>query len=84
MNNNNTIFNGLGKIAGDALGAIGGLKVELEFFIQKQFEKYCQKMNFVSQEEFQVAQEMIAKLIIQQQDLKQEIDHLTKLIDKNE
>jgi BMFP domain-containing protein YqiC len=67
--NSNKILDDIAKLAGDALGAIGGLKDGVEDRIRACVQSYLSKMNLVSREEFEILKDMVVKLRIEQEKL---------------
>jgi BMFP domain-containing protein YqiC len=76
MQINNKILDDIAKLASSTAGSVLDAKRELENLIAAQMEKFLQKMDLVTREEFDTAQAMIAKLRIQQEELQKRLDAL--------
>ena len=61
MQTNSRILDDLVKVANGALGAMSGVKGEVETALRQQFEKVLMQMDVVSREEFEVVEAMAAK-----------------------
>ena len=61
MQSNSRILDDLVKVANSALGAVSGVKGEVETVLRQQFEKVLLQMDVVSREEFEVVEAMAAK-----------------------
>lgn len=61
MQTNNPFFDDLAKLAGGALGAVTGMKGEVELLVRQQFERILADMDLVPREEFDAVKEMAAK-----------------------
>lgn len=60
MQTQNPFFDDLARMAGGALGALSGLKAEMEALVRQQMERFTAGMDMVSREEFEVVREMAA------------------------
>ena len=80
MQTNSRILDDLVKVANGALGAVSGVKGEVETALRQQFEKVLIQMDMVSREEFEVVEAMAAKARAQNTALEARLDALeTKL-----
>lgn len=61
MQTRSPIFDDFAKLANGALGALTGLRTEIELLVRQQFEKFLSDMNLVPREEFDAVKEMAAK-----------------------
>lgn len=61
MQTQNPFFDDLARMAGGALGALSGLKAEIEAMVRQQMERVTGGMDMVSREEFEVVREMAIK-----------------------
>ena len=61
MQTTSRILDDLVKVANGALGAMSGVKGEVETALRQQFEKVLMRMDVVSREEFEVVEAMAAK-----------------------
>ena len=77
-NKTSKILDDVAKIAGDALGALGSLKTEVESSFRSKLEGYLGKMDLVSREEYQVLESMVCKLRLEQEELIKRITELEK------
>ena len=57
----NRLLDDLAKVAGGALGALSGLRGEVEAQIRQQMERVLSQMDVVSREEFEAMREMVVK-----------------------
>ena len=78
MQKNNQFFDDIAKVASGAAGGLLDMKRELETMISHQLEKLLQRMNFVTKEEFDTLQAMLAKARSEQEALKKRIEALEK------
>jgi BMFP domain-containing protein YqiC len=61
MQNQNPIFDDIARVANGALGALSGLKAEIEGLVRQQFERFTSGLDLVSREDFEVVQAMAQK-----------------------
>ncbi|HSV28857.1 MAG TPA: accessory factor UbiK family protein, partial [Candidatus Omnitrophota bacterium] len=61
MQTQNPFFDDLARMAGGALGALSGLKAEVEALVRQQMEKMTAGMDMVSREEFEAVRDMASK-----------------------
>jgi BMFP domain-containing protein YqiC len=54
-------FDDIARVAGGALGALSGVKAEIEALIRQQLERLTAGMDLVSREEFETVQAMVTK-----------------------
>ncbi len=62
MKNKNQFLDDVAKVAGGALSAIGGLKEEIENLVKQRVEKFINRQNLVTREEFDVVKEMLSNI----------------------
>lgn len=55
------ILDDLSRVAGGALGALGGLRSEIEDLVRQRVERTAQDLNLVTREEFEAVHEMAAE-----------------------
>ncbi|MBB4266924.1 accessory factor UbiK family protein [Roseospira visakhapatnamensis] len=55
------ILDDLGRVAGGALGALGGLRSEIEELVRQRVERTAHDLNLVTREEFEAVHEMAAE-----------------------
>jgi BMFP domain-containing protein YqiC len=61
MQSENRLFDDLARVATGALGALTGVRDEVETRLREQFERVLGRMNLVRREEFDAVQDMAAK-----------------------
>ena len=73
MQMENRLFDDLAKVAGGALGALGGLRGEVEAQIRQQLERVLSQMDVVSREEFEAIREIAVKARLEQEALTERV-----------
>jgi len=63
----NRLLDDLARVAGGALGALSGLRGEVEAQLRQQFERVLSQLDVVSREEFEAVKEMAAKARTEQE-----------------
>jgi BMFP domain-containing protein YqiC len=76
MQTDNRLLDDLARIATGALGALTGVRSEVESRLREQFERVLARMDLVTREEFDAAQAMLAKARLEQENLLQRIEAL--------
>ena len=61
MQTQNRIFDDLARAASGALGALGGLKAEIESQVKALVERFLKSQDLVTREEFEAVKEMAAR-----------------------
>ena len=61
MQSQNPFFDDLARVASGALGALSGLRAEMEAMMRQQFERFTGSLDLVSREEFEVVRAMAIK-----------------------
>lgn len=61
MPNQNRLFDDLARVAGGALGALSGLREEIELLVRGRVERVLADMELVPREEFDVVKAMAAQ-----------------------
>ncbi|MBI3446542.1 MAG: accessory factor UbiK family protein [Magnetospirillum sp.] len=61
MQSQNPFFDDLARVASGALGALSGLRAEMEAMMRQQFERFTSSLDLVSREEFEVVRAMAIK-----------------------
>lgn len=61
MQTQNPFFDDIARVAGGALGALSGLKAEIEALIRQQMERLTSGMDLVPRDEFDAVAAMAAK-----------------------
>jgi BMFP domain-containing protein YqiC len=69
MQTRNPILDDLARVASGALGALGGVRGEIEERFKEQLEKVLARMDLVSREEFEAAKALAAKARLEQESL---------------
>lgn len=84
MQTQNPFFDDLARMAGGALGALSGLKAEIETLIRQQMERFMAGVDMVPREEFEVVRDMAVKAREENEALAQRLAALeAKLADKS-
>ena len=73
MQTDNRLLDDLARVATGALGALTGVREELETRLREQFERVLGRMNLVRREEFDAVQAMAAKARAAQESLEQRV-----------
>lgn len=74
------LFEDMARLASGAVGGVMDAKREVEAMLSAQVEKWLQKMQLVTREEYQVVQEMAAAARQEQESLRQRLDALERKI----
>jgi BMFP domain-containing protein YqiC len=69
MQSQNRFFDDLARLAAGAVGALSGVKSEVETRMREQFERLLAGMNLVDRDEFEAVKAMAAKARAEQEDL---------------
>ena len=80
MQSQKRIFDDIAHVAGGALGAISGLKQEIEALIRDRVERFMANGNFVNRDEFDAVKEMAATARAEQERLTTRVGELEKLL----
>jgi BMFP domain-containing protein YqiC len=73
MQTENRLLDDLARVATGALGALSGMRDEVEARMRDQFERILGRMNLVRREEFDAVQAMAAKARAAQEALEQRV-----------
>jgi BMFP domain-containing protein YqiC len=76
----NNFFDEMNKLAGSAFSMAAGMKHETEEVIKSHFESWIESMDLVKREEFEIAKEMAAKALGNQEKLEKRIETLEKVL----
>jgi BMFP domain-containing protein YqiC len=69
MQSQNRLFDDFARLAAGALGAISGVRSEVEARLREQFERLLAGMDLVDRDEFEAVKAMAAKARAEQEDL---------------
>jgi BMFP domain-containing protein YqiC len=69
MQSQNRFFDDLARVAAGAMGALSGVKSEVESRMREQLERVLAGMDLVSRDEFEAVKAMVAKARSEQEDL---------------
>ncbi len=61
MQNQNPFFEDIARVASGAMGALSGLRAEMEAMLRQQMERFTSGLDLVPREEFDVVQAMAQK-----------------------
>ena len=81
MQSQNRIFDDIARVAGGAIGALSGVRGELEARLRDQLERILAGMDLVSREEFEAVKAMAAKARTEQEELLRRIAELEARIE---
>lgn len=73
MQTQNRLLDDLARVAAGALGALTGVREEIEARLKEQFQTILDRMNLVRREEFEVVQAMAAKARAEQERLAERV-----------
>ncbi|HLJ65343.1 MAG TPA: accessory factor UbiK family protein [Stellaceae bacterium] len=73
MQSENRLFDDLARVATGALGALSGVRDEVETRLRDQMERILARMNLVRREEFDAVQAMAAKARAEQEVMERRI-----------
>jgi BMFP domain-containing protein YqiC len=69
MQSQSRFFDDLARVAAGAVGALSGVRSEVESRLREQFERVLAGMDLVTREEFEAVKAMAAKARAEQEDL---------------
>lgn len=69
MQTQNPFFDDIARMAGGALGALSGLKAEVETLVRQQFERFMAGADMVPRDEFEAVRALAIKARTEQEDL---------------
>ena len=84
MQSHNRIFDDIARVAAGAVGAVAGVREEIEARLRDQLERVLAGMDLVSREEFEAIKAMAAKAREEQEKLQRRIDVLESRLAKLE
>ena len=76
MQSQNRLFDDIARVAAGAMGALTGVRGEVESRIRDQLERLLAGMDLVSREEFEAVKAMAAKAREEQETLQRRLDAL--------
>ena len=80
MQSQKRIFDDIAHVAGGALGAVSGLKQEMEALIRDRVERLMAGGDFVRRDEFDVVKEMAATARAEQERLTARVEELEQAL----
>ncbi len=78
----NKLFDDLARVASGAMGAISGIRGEVEGQIRQQFERILAQMDLVSREEFEAVKAVAAEARARQEVLEEKLAALEAKLSK--
>lgn len=82
MLKNNPLLDDIAKMAGGAAGSLLELRKEVEVVAQAKVDQLVSKMQLVTREEFEVVQDVALKARAENEELREKIAQLEKMIAK--
>lgn len=76
MQTDNRLLDDLARVATGALGALTGVRSEVEARVREQLERVLARMDLVTREEFDTVQAMLAKARLEQEKMQQRLEAL--------
>lgn len=73
MQTQNPFFDDIARMAGGALGALSGLKAEIETLVRQQFERVMAGADMVPRDEFEAVRALAIKARTEQEDLAERV-----------
>jgi len=80
MASENRLFDDLARMAGGAMGALAGVRQEIEARLREQMERWLASMDLVTREEFEAVKAMAAKARTEQERLEQRLAALESAV----
>jgi BMFP domain-containing protein YqiC len=84
MQTQNRLLDDLARVATGALGALTGVRAEVELRLREQFERILARMDLVTREEFEAVRAMAAKARTEQEELARRVAALESRLDAAE
>ncbi len=85
MDSPNRVFDDAARVAGGAMGALAGVRRELETLVRHQIDRILSNMDVVSRDQFEAVREMAATARREQARLEERVDALeAALVGKKE
>lgn len=82
MQTDHRFFDDLARAAGGAMGALNGMRGEVETLFQQRLERVISDMNLVTREEFETVEAMAIKAREENLALQSRLDALEKVLKK--
>ena len=82
MQTQNKIFDDLSRVASGALGALSGVKEEIEQVVRQQIERMVAEMDLVQRDEFEAVKAMAAEARDRQEELEKKVAALEAELQK--
>jgi BMFP domain-containing protein YqiC len=82
MQSQNRFFDDIARVASGAVGALSGVRGEIEARLRDQLERMLAGMDFVSREEFEAVKAMAAKAREEQELLRLRVEALEAQLDE--
>lgn len=76
MQTQKPFFDDIARMAGGALGALSGLKAEVEALVRQQFERFMAGADMVPRDEFEAVRALAIKARTEQEDLAERVSAL--------
>ena len=76
MQSQNPFFDDLARVASGAMGALSGLRAEMEAMMRQQMERFTSGLDLVPREEFEVVRAMAIKARTEQEALQARVEVL--------
>ena len=83
MQTRDRLFDDAARIAGGAVGALAGVKREIETLVRQQLERMLSSLDLVTRDEFDAVKEMAVKARSEQEELANRLLSLEKQINAN-
>ena len=76
MQTRSRVFDDAAKLAGGAVGALDGVRREMESLIRQQVERILSKFDLVTRDEFEAVKEMAARARAEQENIAKKLKSL--------
>ncbi len=73
MQTDNRLLDDLARVAGGAMGALSGVRTEVEELVRQRLERLLSDMDLVPREEFEAVQAMAEKARLEQEKLEKRV-----------
>jgi BMFP domain-containing protein YqiC len=82
MQTDNRLLDDLARVAGGAMGALSGVRTEVEELVRQRLERLLSDMDLVPREEFEAVQAMAEKARLEQEKLEKRVAALEVALTK--